>query len=123
MISWKIFSQPTTGLRGLRMSEELADIATQIVYEDDEVRVWNQFVPAGGEIRKHEHEHDYFLLNVVGEGPIRVQFHEGTGGPLGEEFEFNPKPGSADFIRKGHIETAVNAGEDYRAILVELKRP
>ena len=104
------------------MSEELADIATQIVYEDDEVRVWNQFVPAGGEIRKHGHEHDYFLLNVAGKGPIRVQFHEGTGGALGEELEFNPKPGSADFIKKGHIETAVNSGEDYRAILVEIKK-
>ena len=111
-----------TGLRGLWMSEELADIATQIVYEDDEVRVWNQFVPAGGEIRKHEHEHDYFLLNVAGKGPIRVQFHEGTGGALGEELEFNPKPGSAVFIKKGHIETAVNSGEDYRAILVEIKK-
>ena len=111
-----------TGLRGLRMNEELADIATQIVYEDDEVRVWNQFVPAGGEIPKHEHEHDYFLLNVAGQGPIRVQFHKATGGALGEEFEFNPKPGSADFVKKGHIETAVNFGEDYRAILVEIKK-
>ena len=49
-----------------------------------------------------------------------MKFHEGTGGALGEEFEFNPKPGSADFVKKGHIETAFNAGEDYRAILVEL---
>ena len=102
------------------MSEELSDIATQVVYEDQEVRVWNQFVPAGGKIQKHVHEHDYFLLNISGEGPIKVKFHEGTGGALGEEFEFIPKPGSADFVRKGHIETAFNAGEDYRAILVEL---
>ena len=104
------------------MTEELADIATKVVFEDDDVRVWNQFVPAGSEIPKHEHSHDYFLLNVSGEGPIQVQFHNGTGGPLGENFEFNPMPGSADFIKKGHIETAVNAGDDYRAILVELKK-
>ena len=103
------------------MTKKLADIATQVIFEDDEVRVWNQFVPAGGEIPKHMHTHDYFLLNISGEGPIKVRFHEGTGGLLGDEFEFIPKPGSADFVKKGHIETAVNEGEDYRAILVELK--
>lgn len=104
------------------MSEELSDIATKVVYEDDDVRVWNQVVPAGGEIPKHEHKHDYFLLNVSGEGPIKVQFHDGTGGPLGEHFEFKPKPGTADFVKKGHIETAENVGDDYHAILVELKK-
>jgi hypothetical protein len=30
-------------------------------------------------------------------------------------------PGRADFVPKGHIETAVNQGDEYRAILVELK--
>ena len=103
------------------MTEKLADVATQVVYEDDEVRVWNQFVPAGGEIQKHEHKHDYFLLNISGKGPLKVQFHDGTGGSLGGEIEFSPSPGTADFIRKGHIETATNEGEDYHAILVELK--
>ena len=104
------------------MSNKLSDIATQVVFEDDEVRVWNQVVPAGGEISKHEHQHDYFLVNVAGEGPIRVQFHGGSGGALGDQFEFNPSPGTADFIRKGHIETAINEGDEYRAILVELKK-
>ncbi len=101
---------------------ESNDIATKVVFEDDEVRVWNQLVPAGSDIAKHEHKHDYFLLNISGEGPIQVQFHDGTGGSLGETFEFSPRPGSADFIKKGHIETAHNAGDDYHAILVELKR-
>ena len=53
---------------------------------------------------------------------IQVQFHNGTGGILGETFEFFPKPGTSDFIEKGHIETAHNAGDDYHAILVELKK-
>lgn len=97
-------------------------IATEIVYEDDEVRVWNQVVGAGEDIPRHEHKHDYFLLNISGEGPIQVQFHDGTGGSFGENFEFSPKPGTADFIKKGHIETAQNKGAEYRAILVELKK-
>ena len=103
------------------MADDLNPVATEVVFEDDKVRVWNQVVPAGGSIAKHEHQCDYFLLNISGTGPIKVQFHEGTGGGLGEEFTFSPKPGSADFVRKGHIETAENLGDEYRAILVELK--
>lgn len=105
------------------MSEELNPIATEIVYEDDYVRVWNQVVPSGARIAKHRHENDYFLLNIAGTGPIDVEFHDGTGGSLGDQFSFNPTPGAADYIAKGHIETAHNKGEEYRAVLVELKRP
>jgi hypothetical protein len=54
------------------------DVATEMVYEDDEVRVWNQVVPSGSDISKHEHKHDYFLLNISAEGSIKVQFHDGT---------------------------------------------
>ncbi len=103
------------------MTEELAPIATEVVYEDDHVRVWNQVVPAGGTIAKHRHDNDYFLVHVTGEGPIEVTFHDGTGGELGERFSFRPKPGTADFIGKGHVETARNDGAEYRAVLVELK--
>ena len=102
--------------------EELAPIATKIVYEDDYVRVWNQVVPAGATLAKHEHLHDYYLVNVRGEGPFEIDFHDGSGGALGERFTYRPKPGSADLVPKGHIETARNAGEEYRAILVELKQ-
>tara|TARA_R110002096_G_scaffold9386_7_gene37186 strand:+ start:515 stop:841 length:327 start_codon:yes stop_codon:yes gene_type:complete len=104
------------------MSSDLAPIATQVIYEDDHVRVWNQVVPAGATIEKHVHEHDYVLLNVAGEGPIDVRFHAGTGGELGDRLTFSPQPRSADFVRKGHIETARNDGDEYRAILVEFKR-
>jgi len=103
------------------MSEQLAPIATEIIYEDDHVRVWNQIVPAGAQIEKHHHTHDYCLVNITGNGPFDVALHEGTGGPLGEKTSFVPKPGTADFVPKGHIETAHNRGDEYRAILVEFK--
>ncbi|CAN0476736.1 unnamed protein product, partial [Phaeothamnion confervicola] len=48
--------------------------------------------------------------------------HDGSGGALGEHFTYRPKPGTADLVPKGHIETARNAGQEYRAILVELKQ-
>ena len=102
--------------------EGLAPIASKILYEDDYVRVWNQVVPAGATLAKHQHDYDYYLVNVRGEGPFEVDFHEGSGGALGEHFSYRPKPGTADLVPKGHIETARNAGAEYRAILVELKQ-
>lgn len=105
------------------MAESLHPIATKLVYEDDYVRVWHQEVPSGASIQKHRHEHDYFLLNVAGNGPIDVTFHDGTGGEMGDEFTFKPNPGESVFVPKGHLETALNRGDEYRAVLVELKRP
>jgi len=104
-------------------SVELAPIATEVVFEDEQVRVWRQVVPAGESIPRHEHIHDYFLVNVAGTGPIDVTFHDNTGGALGAGTAFTPNPQTADFVRKGHIETAVNRGEEYRAILIEFKQP
>ena len=64
------------------------EIATEVVFEDEEVRVWNQVVKKGEDIPKHEHRLDYFLLNISGEGPIHVQFHDETGGLLVKPFNF-----------------------------------
>ncbi len=97
-------------------------IATAIIYEDDEVRVWNQVIGPGETLGRHTHEHDYFLVTVRADGPLDVEFHDGTGGRLGERIEFSAKRGDAAFIPKGHVETAHNPGGEYRAILVELKR-
>ena len=97
-------------------------IATEVIYEDDEVRVWNQVIGAGETLGRHTHEHDYFLVTVRADGPLEVKFHDGTGGSLGEQIEFSAKRGDAAFIKKGHVETAHNPGGEYRAILVELKR-
>jgi hypothetical protein len=102
--------------------DALAPIATTVLYEDDYVRVWNQVVPPGATLAKHHHTYDYFLVNVCGEGPFEVEFHDGSGAALGDRFSYRPRPGTADLIPKGHIETARNAGGEYRAILVELKQ-
>ena len=104
------------------MADTLAPIATKIVFEDEYVRVWQQLVPAGAQIAKHAHELDYFLVNVTGEGPFDITFHDGTGGKFGPQATFTPRPGTADYVPKGHIETAHNRGDEYRAVLVELKR-
>lgn len=97
-------------------------IATEVIYEDDEIRVWNQVIAPGATLGRHTHSNDYFLVTVRGDGPLEVEFHDATGGSLGNRISFRAGRGDAQFIPKGHIETAHNRGEEYRAILVELKQ-
>jgi hypothetical protein len=102
--------------------EQLGPIASEIVYEDDELRIWNQVIAPDQTLGRHRHDHDYVLVNVRGGGPLDVRFFDGTGGPLGDGLTLQPKRGEAFFVDKGHVETAHNQGEEYRAILVEFKR-
>lgn len=102
------------------MSDE-RPIATRILYEDDEICIWDQRIGAGDTLGRHTHHRDYVLVTVRGEGPLDVAFHDGSGGPLGEGIELRTRRGDASFVAKGHTETAVNRGTPYRAVLVELK--
>lgn len=95
-------------------------IATEVIYEDEDIRVWNQIVKEGDAIPRHVHENDYFLVTVRGDGPLDVTFYNGTGGVLGDGVVLDPKRGDAMFIPKGHEEVAVNKGKEFRAVLVEL---
>ena len=97
-------------------------IATEVIYEDDDVRVWNQVIGPGQTLGRHTHTHDYFLVTVRGDGPLDVEFHDGSGGALGERLSFTASRGDAQFVPKGHVETAHNGPHEYRAILVELKK-
>lgn len=105
------------------MSEERNPIATTVIYEDEHVRVWNQIVPEGGSIPKHKHENDYFLLNVTGNGPMDIIVHDEEQKAADKTFSFSPKPREALLVPKGQLETAINKGAEFRAILVEFKEP
>lgn len=95
-------------------------IATEVIYEDSEIRIWNQRIEAGSTLGRHTHRSDYVIVTVRGEGPIDVQFLEGTGGELGAGLTLRTKRGDALLVPKGHTEIARNDGADYRAILIEL---
>ena len=105
------------------MADTDAPIATRILFEDDEVRVWDQQIEAGETLPRHRHECDYVLVTVRGGGPLDVEFHDGTGGKLGDRVTLpKSKRGDAFYVEKGHVETAHNHGESTRLILVEYKR-
>ncbi|MDO9459253.1 MAG: hypothetical protein Q7N95_03950 [Alphaproteobacteria bacterium] len=104
--------------------EKLRPIATKILYEDDEVRVWDQVINAGETLGKHHHELDYVLVNVTDVGPFDVEFFDSDGSSKKASVEFpNAKRGGSMLVEKGHVEIAHNKGPRYRAILVELKEP
>ncbi len=104
------------------MTQSLHPIASRVLYEDDEVRIWDQRIDAGTTLARHRHDHDYVIVTVQGGGPIDVDFHDGTGGALGDSITLpRSRRGEALFVEKGHVETARNRGDEYRAILVELK--
>lgn len=104
--------------------EKLRPIATRVLFEDDEVRVWDQVIGAGETLGKHHHELDYVIVNVTDSGPFDVEFFDKEGNSKKQSFTLpNSKRGGAALIEKGHVEIAHNRGPRFRAILVELKDP
>ncbi len=46
---------------------DLGPIATEILYEDDQIRIWDQRLARGEKTAPHRHENDYVLVDVEGE--------------------------------------------------------
>lgn len=108
----------------MTITETLRPIASKILFEDDEVRVWDQVIEAGETLGKHHHELDYVIVNVTSSGPFDVVFHKGDGDEKSSRVSLpDARRGGSSFVKKGHIETAHNLGPRFRAILVELKDP
>jgi beta-alanine degradation protein BauB len=101
----------------------LGPIATEVVYEDEHVRVWTHHLEPGETGPLHRHDLDYVIVNVAGE-KIAAEPVPGTGGEYDEYIEAPVKPGRTSFLRAGGVERAINVGTTpYRTVIVELKRP
>jgi hypothetical protein len=107
------------------MSEQPLDfgpIATRILYEDDQVRIWDQRLAPGEKTAPHRHEQDYVLVDVEGER-IGVEPLPGHNDKEYDRYiEIPVKRGQVFSLEKGSVEQATNVGSrPYRGILVELK--
>jgi len=112
----------TSGLEG---REREGALATRILYEDDQIRIWDQRLAPGDATATHRHEHDYALVDVEGER-LQVELFEGPHlellGPGESSFELPVSRGQVYWVGKGSVERAVNTGaSSYRGILVEVK--
>jgi hypothetical protein len=105
------------------MTEErvLGPIGTEVVYENDRVRIWEMRLAPGEASAVHRHDLDYMLVLLEGD-KIAAQPEPDTEGAFDEYLEADVVPGSVVYIEKGGVETAVNIGDQpYREIIIELK--
>ena len=99
---------------------EMHPIATRILFEDKDVRVWEQLIEPGAELKAHRHDNDYVLVDLAGT-TIDVEMLPGNQGEFKGEFAFECARGDVHIIKKGGVERAFNnSDKPYRAILVEL---
>ena len=67
---------------------ELGPIATEVLYEDEDIRIWDQRLDPGEATAPHHHEHDYVLINIAGD-KVDVAPVEGGCEPAPDSSEWN----------------------------------
>ena len=99
----------------------LGPVGSEIVFENDRVRVWHMRLAPGERSAIHEHTMDNILIQISGD-KIAAEPEPDTGGPYKDYIEGVVDPGMVLFVEKGGIETAVNIGnETFFEVIVELK--
>jgi predicted metal-dependent enzyme (double-stranded beta helix superfamily) len=101
----------------------LGPIGTNVVYEDERVRVWRLKLAPGQDSAPHRHDLDHLLIQVRGDR-IAVIPEPDTAGPYRDRLDADVMPGFVTYVPRGGVETARNIGdEQYLEIIVELKEP
>jgi mannose-6-phosphate isomerase-like protein (cupin superfamily) len=102
-------------------TEELGDVATRVLFDNERVRVWEMVLEPGERSAKHRHDLDYLLVFLEGER-IGVEVDANSTGPYQDSLEFDVPLGRCVYVERGGVETAVNVGSTrYREVLIELK--
>ncbi|MCU1380378.1 MAG: hypothetical protein JWN29_3361 [Acidimicrobiales bacterium] len=99
----------------------LGPVGSEIVFENDRVRIWQLRLAPGERSAIHRHELDNILIQIAGDR-IAAEPEPDTEGPYREYIEAEPIPGAAIYVTRGGVETAVNTGtQPYLEVIVELK--
>ena len=99
----------------------LGDIGSKLLFEDDEIRIWELRLAPGEQSSPNRHGCDYVIIDVAGD-KIAATSVPGYPSEYGDYFEAAVKQGQATFLKQGSVESAVNVGEQpYRNVLVEFK--
>lgn len=107
-----------------KFREEHADdpmggVGTQVLFEDDDVRIWEMKLEPGEHSDLHHHEHEYYLVIFSGDLVAGIP---PKGHPMEPFVGKVPAGGNTVHVPKGGTEWALNVGEKtYHEILVELK--
>ncbi len=115
-------------LRKFREQREAAgdpitkNVGTQVLYEDDDVRVWEMTLEPGEWTDLHQHDHEYILVIDSGDLVAGVM-PSNSGMPMDWFVGVVPPGGNTVRVPKGGIEWAYNVGEQtYHEVLIELKK-
>ena len=99
--------------------DPIGQVANTILYEDDDVRIWEMKLEPGEHSDLHHHEHDYFL--VISSGDL-VAGIPPKDSPMDFFVGKIPPQGNTVRVPKGGTEWALNIGQKtYHEILIELK--
>ncbi len=102
-------------------AQAYGDIATEVIFENDRVRIWKLSLAPGEETAVHRHDLDNVLVMISGDRIAAVPQPE-TEGPYRDYLEADVVPGLAIYVEKGGVEIARNVGQErYEEIIVELK--
>ena len=102
---------------------QLGDIGTEVIFDNDRVRIWRMHLEPGERSDVHRHDLDYILVLLNGDR-IAAEPEPDTDGPVTERLEAEVVPGATVYLTRGGVETAVNTGrEPYDEIIIELKDP
>lgn len=94
----------------------LGDIGTNIIFENETVRVWSLHLPAGETQDWHKHDLPYLVVPIVPSDNNVMVFADGREKPTSE------KPGDALWREAGLPHKLENRGTiDYQNVLIELK--
>ncbi len=97
------------------MAEELGDVGTTFLFENEHVKVWHLELEPGEASSWHQHTLDYLYI-VIEPGVVRTEYNDGT---FEEQAD---KVGDAVMHRHGPIHRLVNLGTSrYVNVVVELK--
>lgn len=94
-------------------------VGTELLFENDRVRVWDLRLAPGERAGFHRHSHDYFFV-VIGGGKLKSVHEDGS-----DWYETEMADGEVRFreIEGEDVHDAINVGEKlWRNIVVELKR-
>jgi hypothetical protein len=99
---------------------ELGPIGTEVVFENERVRIWNLHLEPGERSAVHRHDNDYILV-LLGGDRIAAEPEADTAGSVTERLEADVVPGAVVYLERGGVETAVNVGQQpYDEVIIEL---
>jgi len=100
--------------------DSLGDVATTLLFEDENVKIWQMVLEPGEWTDLHHHAHDYYLAISSGDLVAGIPPKDS-----GMDFFVGKIPPQGNTVRvpKGGTEWALNVGKQtYSEILIELKK-